>query len=266
MAFDMRFAALVILGVYGLVAALERISTLQFRESRFLRPYFLTDVGWYLSVVMVTIALKPLLERLGDAAEGLGVPTIASADLPLWGLVVISVVLYDLLAFTFHVFLHRLGWLWRLHKVHHSSRVLDWLATTRAHAAEHLFRNIPTQAALIAIGLPVEAVALALIIYAGFATFGHSNLRLDVRFLEPLFITPRLHRLHHVPASTDKNFGTVFSLWDRLAGSLVSKETDAGERLGVPREEETYPQSWWHQLREPFRMSGRLRLAPASRP
>ncbi len=34
MAFDMRFAAIAILGIYGLVAALERAPKLQFRESR----------------------------------------------------------------------------------------------------------------------------------------------------------------------------------------------------------------------------------------
>lgn len=251
MALDMRFAALAILGIYGLVAALERVSRLQFRRSRFLRPHFLTDVGWYLSASVITVAFGPLLERLNGGVEALGAPTLGRIDVPLWGAVLIALVLYDLGAFASHVVLHRVGWLWRLHKVHHSSRVLDWLATTRAHAAEHLFRNIPTQAVLFAVGLPAEAVALALVAYAGFATFGHSNLSLNLSALEPLFITPRLHRLHHVPATTEKNFGTVFSLWDRLARSLVVKETGADEDLGVPGEEETYPQSWWRQLREP---------------
>ena len=119
--------------------------------------------------------------------------------------------------------------------------------------AEHLFRNIPTQAVLFAIGFSTEAVALALVVYAAFATVGHSNLLLNLGFLEPLFITPRLHRLHHVPATTEKNFGTVFSLWDRLAGSLVSEDTNPEESLGVPGEEETYPQSWWQQLCQPLR-------------
>ncbi|MCH7600213.1 MAG: sterol desaturase family protein [Myxococcales bacterium] len=253
MMFDLRFAAIAILGIYGLVACLERVPTLQFRGSRFFRPHFLTDVGWYLSAAAITIAFGPLLERLSDAIESLGIPTLASADLPLWGMVILAVALHDLGAFVCHVMLHRVGWLWRLHKVHHSSRVLDWLATTRAHVAEHLFRNIPTQAVLFAIGFSTEAVALALVVYAAFATIGHSNLRLDLGFLEPLFITPRLHRLHHVPATTEKNYGTVLSLWDRLGGSLVAAETNPEERLGVPGEEETYPQTWWQQLRQPLR-------------
>ena len=205
------------------------------------------------------------MEGLARVVEGSGIPTLAGARLPLWSLVALAVVLYDFGAFAGHVMLHRVDWLWRIHKVHHSSPVLDWLATTRAHVSEHLFRGIPTQAALFAIGLPTEAVALGLAIYAAFAALGHSNLRLDLRSLERVFVTPRLHRLHHVPATTDKNFATVFSFWDRLAGSLVLKDTGPDEPLGVPGEERTYPQSWWQQLREPFRISQRQTIAPDGR-
>jgi lathosterol oxidase len=255
MVIDMRFAAVAIVGIYLGVAALERAPGLQFRKLRFLRPGFLTDVSWYVSAVSITTAFGPFMEGLSRLVEGAGVPTLASASLPLWSLVALAVVLYDFGAFACHVMLHRADRLWRLHKVHHSSPVLDWLATTRSHVAEHLFRGIPIQTALFAIGLPTEAVALGLIIYVAFATLGHSNLRLDLRFLEGVFITPRLHRLHHVPATTDKNFATVFSFWDRMAGSFVAKDTAPDEPLGVPAEVRTYPQSWWQQLCEPFRVS-----------
>jgi sterol desaturase/sphingolipid hydroxylase (fatty acid hydroxylase superfamily) len=265
MAIDMRFTALAIVGIYAGVAVLERVPLLQFRKSRFLRASFLTDVGWYVSAVLVTTAFGPFMEGLSSAVEGFGIPTLASASLPLWSLVGLAVVFYDFGAFASHTMLHRVDWLWRVHKVHHSSPVLDWLATTRAHVSEHLFRGIPTQAALFAIGFPTEAVALGLAIYAAFATLGHSNLRLDLGFLERVFVTPRLHRLHHVPATTDKNFATVFSFWDRLAGSLVVKATGPEECLGVPGEERTYPQSWWQQLCEPFRISKRQPLATRER-
>jgi sterol desaturase/sphingolipid hydroxylase (fatty acid hydroxylase superfamily) len=260
----MRFVAMAILGIYAVVALLERSAALRFVESRFWRPYILTDASWYLSAAALTIVFGPFLERLSSAPAMLGLPTLADSRLPPWVLVVVAVVLYDVGAFACHVLLHRLGWLWRLHKVHHSSRVLDWLATTRAHAAEHLFRNLPTQGGLFALGLPAEAIALALVIYAGFAALGHSNLRLNLRRFEPFFITPRLHRLHHVPETTERNFGTVFSIWDRLAGSFVSRDTEPGERLGVPGEENSYPQSWGRQLLEPFR-GGRTRRASHAR-
>ena len=257
MSFDMRFTAAAILAIYACVALLERVPRLRFRDSRLLRPGFLTDVAWYASAVLVTLAFGPFMEGLSSAVARTGIPTLAGVNLPLWAQVSLAVVLYDLGTFASHVMLHRVDWLWRVHKVHHSSPTLDWLATTRAHFSEHLFRGLPTQAVLFAVGLPTEAVALGLAIYAAFATLGHSNLRVDLGFLEPLLITPRLHRLHHVPETTDRNFATVFSFWDRMAGSLVSKDTSPAETLGVPGEERTYPQGWWRQLWEPLRASRR---------
>jgi sterol desaturase/sphingolipid hydroxylase (fatty acid hydroxylase superfamily) len=196
-----------------------------------------------------------MLEGLGRSRAALGLPGLESLGLSWAAEVAIATVLYDLCASTAHLLLHRYDLLWRLHKVHHSSRVLDWLATTRAHGLEHLARGIPTQAALFTLGVPTSALAMALAIYAAFATLGHSNLRLDLSRLEWLFVTPRIHRLHHVPETTHHNFGTIFTLWDRLLGRLVIKECDPDpdQILGVPGEIDRYPQSWWRQLVEPFR-------------
>ena len=67
-----------------------------------------------------------------------------------------------------------------------------------------------------------------------------------------MLITPRLHRLHHVATSCEKNFGVAFSVWDRLARTLTTA-TEEGGPLGVPGEIDTYPQTWTKQLVEPFR-------------
>jgi sterol desaturase/sphingolipid hydroxylase (fatty acid hydroxylase superfamily) len=253
MEIDFRFTALSILAGYALVATLERVRSLRLRESAFLRPFFATDVLWYLAAIAVTLAFGPLLEGLARARAAIGLPGLESLQLSWVAQVGVATLLYDVGATATHRILHRYDALWRLHKVHHSSRVLDWLATTRAHALEHLFRGIPTQAALFAMGVPASALAVALAIYAAFATLGHSNLRIDLSALEWLFVTPRIHHLHHVPETTHCNFGTIFTLWDRASGRLVVKVASADEVLGVPGEVEGYPQTWWRQLVEPFR-------------
>jgi sterol desaturase/sphingolipid hydroxylase (fatty acid hydroxylase superfamily) len=250
---DLRFTAISILAGYAVVALLERVSLLRLRESRFWRPFFFTDVGWYLVAVGVTLAFGPVFEGLAHGRAALGLPGLELLALSWAGQVVIATLLYDLGAFAAHRLLHRYDLLWRLHKVHHSSRVLDWLATTRAHGLEHLVRGIPVQAALFTLGVPVSALATALAIYAAFATLGHSNLRIGLARVEWLFVTPRLHHLHHVPETTHRNFGTIFTLWDRLFGRLTIREADPGECLGVPGEIDGYPQTWWRQLAQPFR-------------
>ena len=54
-------------------------------------------------------------------------------------------------------------------------------------------------------------------------------------------MTPRLHRRHHVPSTTQSNYGAIFTIWDRLFGTLVRTDTTGEERYGVPGEIDTYP-------------------------
>src|SRR5262249_44864234 len=108
-------------------------------------------------------------------------------------------------------------------------------------------------------GFPLPAVAVAGVIFSVWAAFNHANVRLSWTFLDVLFITPRLHRLHHVPATSTQNLGAVFSLWDRVCGSFLTLPVADHALLGVPGEVTTYPQGWLAQFVEPFR---RLRRQP----
>ncbi len=67
MEFDLRFTAAAVIATYAVFAALERSRSLRLRESRFLRPFFATDVGWYVVTVGVTLAFGPALQGLAQA-------------------------------------------------------------------------------------------------------------------------------------------------------------------------------------------------------
>lgn len=228
------------------VAALERVDRLRFAPSPFRRPYLLTDVGWYLlatgSSLVTALVLRPVL-------SGLQVLDVGGGPLSFLG----ALVVYDAVAFLVHVVIHRFEVLWNVHKVHHSSARLDWLATTRTHLAEHMVRNLPAQVLLVVLGFPVATMTTVAGVYAMFALVGHSNLALDLRWAEAVFVTPRLHRIHHVPATTQRNFATVFTFWDRLAGTLLVDDVDPAVAFGVPGEVDTYPQRLRDAMREPFR-------------
>ena len=54
------------------------------------------------------------------------------------------------------------------------------------------------------------------------------------------------HRLRHVPASSQQNFGIVFTMWDRLSGRLlVQGRGTGGTRAGVPGGSTSTPSSSW---------------------
>jgi sterol desaturase/sphingolipid hydroxylase (fatty acid hydroxylase superfamily) len=233
------------------IAIAERSPALRFGRQPFLRRGFATDL-FYLATGAVALGLgiRHAAARLAEASAGIGP---ASGALAASLVVVLAIVLYDLGAYLCHLLLHRFGALWRLHEVHHSSPTLDWLATFRAHVGEHALRHLASPALLLLTGFPPATVAFASAIYTAWAAFTHANIGLDLRFLEPLFITPRLHRLHHVPATSGGNLGTIFSLWDRLRATLVADPAAPLLPLGVPGREASYPQTWLAQLVEPFR-------------
>lgn len=234
------------------VATLERVPGLQYVRRSFLRPWFATDMAWYLVAALAaglsTFLLRPVLVRLA-------LPGVSDmvAGLPMgWGLLV-AVVGFDGVFFTIHAQLHRSDRLWCVHKVHHSSRHLDVWATTRTHAFEQFVRNVPAQLVLFALGFSASTIAAAVLVIGGFGALNHSNLRLPLERLEWLFMTPRLHRLHHVPSTSLNNYATVLSIWDRAFGSLVRADAPATAVLGVPGEVESYPQSFARAFREPAR-------------
>jgi sterol desaturase/sphingolipid hydroxylase (fatty acid hydroxylase superfamily) len=256
---------LVLTSLFLTVAALERVPAFQFRPARLLRPFLATDAAWYLVATTANLissfVFRPQLSKL--AIRGVAG---SIAGLPLVARVVAAVVVYDFVAFAVHVGIHRSDMLWSVHKVHHSSLQLDGFATTRTHMFEHLLRNVPAQATLFALGMSAPIVATTLLIYAAFALHGHSNLRVGGRGLEMVFVTPRLHRLHHLPATTQKNFGTILTIWDRLFGRFACRDASPTERAGVPGEIDEYPQRFVAAFCQPMkeaRARRPTRLEPA---
>lgn len=242
----------VLTSMFLAVAALERVPALQHTPSRFHRPWFETDLLWYLVAALAaglsTFILRPILVRLALP----GASSIV-ASMPSWLALLAAIVVFDGVFFAVHTGLHRSDVLWNVHKVHHSSRRLDFLATTRTHAFEQFVRNVPAQLVLFSLGFAPETIATTILVLAGFGVLNHSNLRLPLARLEWLFITPRLHRVHHVPTTSRNNYATIFSFWDRAARTLVRRDTPADAVLGVPGEVETFPQSFVPAFREPAR-------------
>ena len=236
------------------VAFAERMPRLRFQPLRFARPSLGTDLLYMASGALgLGLLARTAAARLTDGSA----PLLEMLSAWPWALAyALGLVLYDLCAYLTHsLLLHRISWLWRVHAVHHSTLALDWLAAFRAHVIEHALRHLTSAFALVLLGFPPDVVAVVAASFAAWAALGHANLELPLRMLEPVLITPRLHRLHHATSTCDANFGTIFSVWDRLCGTLVSD--GATGPIGVPGRLDAYPQTWIQQLIEPFRVRTR---------
>jgi sterol desaturase/sphingolipid hydroxylase (fatty acid hydroxylase superfamily) len=126
----------------------------------------------------------------------------------------IAFVLADLGAYALHRAYHRVPLLWAFHAVHHTSKELDWLSTSRLHPVSQAVNAAVAAAPLLACGLSTRAVVVANAVIGLWAVIVHANVRLTLGTLAAVVVSPAFHRHHH--ASGDANLGAVLGVWDRL--------------------------------------------------
>ncbi|MFH1058144.1 MAG: sterol desaturase family protein [Pseudomonadota bacterium] len=159
-------------------------------------------------------------------------------DLPYWLKLVIAVAFLDFMLYIWHLLNHEVPLLWRFHRVHHTDLNMDVSTATRFHIGE-LTISAPIKISLIYL---IGADPVTVIVFeAGLvlsAQFHHSSLRTPRGFEKAfwlLFVPPSMHRIHHSVKIKERNtnYGTIFSLWDRLMGTMVKDVDQAGIRIGV---------------------------------
>ena len=177
-------------------------------------------------------------------------------DLPIWVELIIAIMILDLVAqYSVHYLLHRVPWMWRFHMIHHSDTHVDATTGTRHHPGDYVLREVFALAAIIVSGIPLAYYLFYRILTVFFAYFTHANISLPKpldRALSTVFVTPDMHKFHHhfERPWTDTNFGNIFSVWDRMFGTLVyedaskvrygldvvdnSKDENIGYQLGIP--------------------------------
>lgn len=138
----------------------------------------------------------------------------------------LSLIALDLALYWQHRWMHRLGLLWRLHRVHHSDRMLDVSTGVRFHPGEILISAVFKALVVLALGAPPAAVLAFEIVLSTCSLFTHANLRLPAALdtlLRRLVVTPAMHWIHHgmAAAEHDRNFGFCLSCWDRLFGTYL---------------------------------------------
>lgn len=136
-----------------------------------------------------------------------------------------------------HRALHAFAPLWKFHRVHHTDMDFDISTGLRFHFLETAFTLAVKAAVILALGCPPAAVLLFELTYMTAVLFGHANFRLAPWIEKPLrllWVTPYMHRIHHStgPADVNRNFGFIFSWWDRGFGTYRAKP-QSGEEAGT---------------------------------
>jgi lathosterol oxidase len=185
--------------------------------------------------------------------------------LPLWAQLPLVLVVADLAFYWIHRAAHSVPFFWRLHRLHHSSEAMDWLASERLHLAEVVIVRALVLVPLTLLGFTQTAI-LAYVTFASFhAVFIHANFRPALRWLEPVLMTPRLHHLHHATDADaiDKNFAVHLPILDRLFGTLFAPKGRWPTRTGVVGFRA--PEGYWGQQASVFAREPPAATTPATR-
>lgn len=153
-------------------------------------------------------------------------------------------ILNDFFSFLIHYAMHKIGFLWEFHKVHHSATSLTPITQYRIHPVELLINNIR---GIVIFGITtgmfdywsnhavhkmmfLGANVFSVVFLAFGANLRHTHIKLTYfNWLEYIFISPFQHQIHHSNDAQhyDKNMGSKLAIWDWLFGTLLrSKQVD----------------------------------------
>ena len=215
----------------------------------FLANHILGAVGFFGAVVFIPfVAFKVVVALAALSGETYALPPVTVARTA--ALTVIIVVVNDFSKYWTHRICHEWQSLWPFHAVHHSADVLTPVTVARVHPVEVLIRNIM---ASVLVGI-VQGLALyaligqtnllmiggANVVYVAFNTLGsnfrHSHIWVSYgRVLEHILISPAQHQIHHSAAKKhfNKNYGSIFALWDWMFGTLYIPDSYEDLTYGV---------------------------------
>ena len=155
-----------------------------------------------------------------------------------WSGWLIAFLLHDLTWYVDHRLAHRVGALWSVHHVHHSSREYNMTVASRGFLLDNTTLTRPLFFALPLLGVsPFQFIALR-IVTSVFGIAQHTRLVPRLPGLDWLLATPSNHRVHHGrdPLYIDRNYGEVLMIWDHLFGTYQREEHEPSYGVTEPIE------------------------------
>ena len=229
--------------VMALILGLEHLWPVRKDQASF-SSGFLRDSVWFL-LGAVSTSLVFIWTAKGLTAH-FTLPSItALTRIPLSVRLILAVLAADFLACFQHRLQHRLPWLWRFHELHHNQTEVNPLTSSRIHFVDYFMMQFFSLAPFILLGIETSYIVLFRSWVAWQTRFYHANIRSNMGFLRFVFVTPQSHRIHHSleEGHRDKNFGVIFSFWDRFFGTQHESCSDYPP-VGVKNPEMPLESGW----------------------
>lgn len=193
----------------------------------FLRKGLFTDLIWYtliqsffLKIVIFDYIIIPIKTHYWNPSF------ISIGHWPIILQLLFFLITHDLYIYWFHRWQHANKILWRTHEAHHSNEDVDWIAGARSHVLEIIINQSIEFLPIFLLNASPEIVPIKACIDGVWGMFIHANLKFSFGKLKYIFNGPEFHLWHHANHEEvfHANFGTKFSFWDKIFGTLYESK------------------------------------------
>lgn len=175
------------------------------------------------NVVLVLPLIGLFYQFIHELVTSSGVALIDAgtwAVIPVWMTISAAIFTGDFIGYWRHRLEHT-KLIWPAHAVHHSDTEMTWLTLERFHPLNRLTTTLIDNSVLLFLGMPPFALIANGLVRHYYGYFIHADLPWTYGKLSLIFVSPAMHRWHHAADDRffDKNFATVFSIFDRVFGT-----------------------------------------------
>ena len=222
------------------------------------------------NTLILSLAFGALTVFVAIWAEKNAVGLLYQFSLPTTVEFVLAILALDCWFYIWHRANHRIPFLWRFHRVHHSDPDMDVTTATRFHIGEHIGASILRLGIICLVGLNVWHVVAYEIAVVAMTQFHHANISLGKwdRIVRVLIVTPDMHKVHHSRKypETDSNYSTIFSFWDRIAFSFRMRKDPSSIQFGLKEYDHDRFQTLLGMLKIPFGPAKKASKEPVAEP
>ena len=252
-----QYVAIMALASFVLLALWELASPGFARRPRLSKGRSVANFGLGAINLLMVFALPITLAGAALWAAERGIGLLHNTVIPAVVIFAVALISRSFAAYWVHRALHHVPILWRVHRVHHSDTEFDISLSLRNHPLEAIPAFAAQLAVVIGLGLPVWAVLACDAVLLAASYWEHCDRPIPKRFahwLHTIVMTPNAHRIHHSSDQheTDSNFGSLFSVWDRMFRTWSGPDDGIVQRIGLGDHEDARANHLGKQLLLPF--------------
>jgi ornithine lipid hydroxylase len=173
--------------------------------------------------------------------------------LPLWGQVLLAVLIVDFFDYWKHRAYHGVALAWPIHALHHNPDRMNVFKAGRLNFLEATVRNLVVYAPLVAMGVPAAVLLWIAALENFIGNLNHSNLMQKLPYpAHALFASQKTHWLHHTKDTVKGpcNLSPFTMLFDHMFGTFRHPLNEPLDAVGI--DPDPIPSNVFAQIASPL--------------